>query len=503
MSVPIKGRRRRRRRCKMVPISPTDLDEYGLKSLEFCRHNANSIERVRKWIRGQPRKSLLVTGPPGCGKTRCIRLIIEAENCEMVYYNGALYQVFKAKKSKKTPSESHGRDNDDPRRIENSMFEASRNRNVLALLRGETEPQRRIIVLDQVDQFVSGSGCTKRLETLVNLLKTHQIIMIANSTIHKKMRTIQNYCTETAFKKPNDVAMGKILEDICDRFELKLSIVAKNLLVTKANGDINQLLLLLYGLRTSTPERKQITLNQVMTYLNTQSEKYMDDDNVFSCTERLLVGKTLSMERKLQLFDMHTSQIPLMLQTNMPYGSYLGDDFDKINKALEWFCQGDLFESSLEPERMDKELYIDRDLYAMYSTIGPLSLIEKTNPNSKRPRRRKLEFSKLYGCENTRRSKQRKLNHIRSLASIEMGELGSIHSVSYMGMILANKLEAKAYDDVAALAKVYGFRSHGEDPKAVAETLFEIAYRFFRTNSTWKKPTVREMKPLIQALDRK
>lgn len=475
--VKIKGRIPRRRRRQNQKSFFEMADTFGLTNIKNCYHNSVAIQRIREWINGKPRKSLLVLGPSGCGKTSCVQLVGESENCEVVYINGALFQHH---------------DGENPQSIENKIQESVSGYSILTQMRGEP-PKRKLIVVDQIDQYVSGSGSARRIDGLMTVLRQYLIILIATNTVHKKMQTILNYCTELRFKKPTDIEMNRILEDVCERNKLKLSIVAKNVIIHKSSGDINQLLLILSELHQTyigASQKQQITLSQVMSFINSHSAKDPNDDNIFSCTERLLNCKTLTMLQKYQIYDMHAGKLPLMLHENIPY--YMEENTDKMACVSHWFSDAALFEGFLreDPERMDKDLYIDHDLFATYSCLGPL------NVGLGRPkRRRKLQFSKMYGSKNTRRSKKRKLAHIRSVT------LGRLTSISYPGMILQRKLEANDWEGMASFAKNYGFLSRGEDPKSIAEMLFEIAQRLCHMNVKWKKPTVKSMKPLIKAIE--
>jgi replication factor C subunit 1 len=480
--VPIKGRTSRRLRL----LNRNRRIRQSLSDIQRCRHNPAALKRIRTWINGTPRKSLLVMGPSGCGKTTCVQLVGKDENYEVVYINGALFQHHKE---------------DSPRSIENRIHEAVSGHNIMAQMLG-LEEKPKLIVVDQVDQYVSGSGSARRIDGLLQVLRAYRIIVIANSTAHKKMQTIRNHCTEVVFKRPSDSELNRILEDVCDQVNLKLSIVAKNLVVNKARGDINQLLLMVSELHLAyigSSTRKQITLRQVTEYLNSHSDKDIDDDNVFACAERLLLlgGNKRTMEQKLQIYDLHAWKLPMIVHENLP--NYLNNsEIEKLSRASHWSSDGDLFEEFLrsDPDRMDKDLYIDHDLYASYSTLGPISV------GLGRPKRqRKLHFSKIYGSENTRRAKQRKLTDVRN---ISQNRLVTPPPLTYEGMILRKWLvEDKDYETVVEFARKYGFLSRGEEPKAVAELLYEIAERLSCLQSKgWKRPPMKTMRPLIKLLDR-
>lgn len=510
----MKGRIPKSRRNKrIVAINDTRIEQYGILSANDIRHNAKAIDTMKKWLncKTNDKHGLLIYGPSGCGKTCVSKVICESEGYDVKYFNGALYG--KSSNSKDVIS------------IEDFIREASRCSNVLSLMK-EDKSKPRVTIIDQIDQYLSGSGSKTKLVALKKMLSTtrNRVILITANVNASKIRTIAKLCTKLRFSAPTKREIALIIGDFCDKTGLKLSMVAKVYIENKIDQDVRQLLIILYELYKLYYKTTTVDLVQLERYLNAHKDVGGDVD-VFKLTERIMFARELSIEDKLQLYDKFPYKLPMFMQENVLRFTI---DWQKIMAATERFSDADLIAGSIY-DRMDSEMYVARYIYGIIAVIPSfmkrtdtqyrqlmtkqIKSIETTVPLQspiegtstsfilQRKGTEKVNTSSVFGSINTQRANHDTLIAIRSSS---MNRFSDIDTFSYGGQIIRKRIETDQISEVVRLARDYGFQYNRKyNTKKISELLYDIATKlYFSKDKKIAKPRKAEIDKMIAEFER-
>lgn len=471
----------RNRRLRI--INNTNIDQFGVHRVEQMKHNRKARETILKWLtahetkkrtataKGKKKKnnnnnktSLLISGPSGCGKTSCTRLLCESRNFEVIYFNGALYE-----KTNKNSDYS----------IEDIISDATRGQSVVDLMR-YAKPKKRVIIVDQVDQYLTGSGSRSRQDMLIKLMKdpNKRIILITTNLKGTKMKSIEKYCERVYFNAPSDYELYDIIREFCEQTGMKLTELARKYIVMKIDHDIKQLLIMLYELYKTHINTSEIDYRQVIQYV-IDTNKDIAESTIFDSVQKILYVDTLSLKDKLDIYDQFPLQLPMMLQENFLRCS---NNMTNVIYASDRFSDADLFHETLY-DRMEGEIYIDRYVYGIMSVNLPFTADHRSN---------RIQMSKLFGLINKQRAVKSRLASIRCSTT---NNFSDIDMFVYGGRILEHHIDNEDWPFIVNLANTYGFKR--VDKSDIALSMFEIAKRFYRPNSKYTKPKSDELEPLI------
>lgn len=510
----MKGRIPKTRRNKRIrAINDTRIEQYGIRSVDDICHNTKAISAMRKWLTTSTgnKHGLFIQGPSGCGKTTVTKIICESEGYDVKYFNGALYG--KSSKCKDVIS------------IEDFVREASRCNNVLLSMMQPDKTKPRITIIDQIDQYLAGSGSKVKLTSLKNMLTStrNRVILIA-ADINSKVKIIAKQCTTIRFNRPTTRELGVIIDRFCDRTGMKLTIVSKIYIQNKIDQDIRQLLIVLYELYKLYYNTTTINLDQLQCYLSSNNIKDLGDSDIFKFTEKIMFANDLSISDKLCIYDKFPYKLPIFMQENVLRST---NDWQKIMVATEQFSDADLISSAIF-DRMDSEMYVARYIYGIIAIIPPYlkrndqqyqtymkqqwnsidSIIniaaiegESASFTLSHPNNRTIMTSGLFGSSNTQRANHDSLIAIRTSSC---NRFADIDTFSYGGHIIRHRIETNQLSEVVRLAREYGFHNNRKyDTKKIAELMYDIATKlyFSKINKT-KPPKKIEINKLVTEFER-
>jgi len=260
------------------------------------------IQVIRRWMTEwkpvHERKGLLITGPPGIGKTTTVHLIAKELGYQVTEYNAS-----------------------DTRSV--SMLKG-----LMAL--GMRRLQSEIIVMDEVDGLVGGKerGSVGELAALIRQSPT-PIVCIAN-TRSPKLTPLVSACLDIKFQRPMKSTIAAGLMPV---------VVAEGLSMTKA--DLEQLC--------------EKSGNDIRSILNTL-DFFEDEANtavckdatqrldLFSATQRLISAKTLPIVAAEDLVYVDYHMVPLMVQEAYAAAA---TTIDELERAAALLSEGDLMSTTL------------------------------------------------------------------------------------------------------------------------------------------------------------
>lgn len=300
-------------------------------------------KKIVNWLENSKKKSLLIHGPAGVGKTATAYALAKEKDLEIIELNAS--------------------DLRNKERIKNIIGEASQQQSLFF--------KKKLILIDEVDG-ISGRadyGGLAELNRIIDESK-HKIIMTANDVSDSKFSTLRKKSELLEFKPVDYLEIFNLLKKICEKEKIEFD--EKNLknIARKNNGDVRASLL---DFKTSIVDGK---INE-----HEGDREYLRDIN-----EVLkLVFKSKDVDVLLKAFsntNEDLDEILLWLDENLDK-EYSGND---LAKAYEMLSKADVYKGRILKRQYYRFLVYQSIL--MSAGVG-LSKNEKKNGyvNYERPSR--------------------------------------------------------------------------------------------------------------------
>ncbi|KAF9986298.1 hypothetical protein BGZ65_008089 [Modicella reniformis] len=255
-------------------------------------------------------RAVLISGPPGIGKTSAAHLVGESLGYNIVEFNAS------DTRSKKS-LDSDVRDLLDNQSLAGYFLGENKVDGKGKAAATETDPsmaKKQLIIMDEVDGMAGGDrGGVAQLISFIK--KTHvPIICICNDRQSPKVRSLVNSCFDLRFQRPQVNQVRARLMSILFKENRTIPANVLDKLVSGSQSDIRQVLNMLSAWSLT---------KQTMDYdegkaLSKASEKYVAL-NPFQITEQLLIEtnyRALSFADKFDLYFNDYQLAPLMVQEN-------------------------------------------------------------------------------------------------------------------------------------------------------------------------------------------
>lgn len=284
------------------------VDKYSPKSINDIIGHKEQINQITNWLQswdnGYPEtRAIIITGPPGIGKTTTVHLIAQSLGYKVKEYNAS-----------------------DTRSV--SVL-----RGLMAL--GIKRLVKEVIVMDEVDGLSERGGIGEIASIIKKTLTP--IICIANEK-PPKLRPIINVSIDIKFNRPVKSTIAATLLKVAREEKIEITKLDLETLCENSGNDIRSILnnLEFYGSDTISSSNKK------------DSNLRLD---LFSATQRLIGNKKISLDNAANLVFVDYNMVPLMVQEayiNSSRGSLedacraadfisVGDIIDRrIHKTHDW-----------------------------------------------------------------------------------------------------------------------------------------------------------------------
>ena len=315
----------RKRPCIAKEKKELLVEKYKPKTVAYIIGHKEHIQQITTWLsewtNTSEQKGILVTGPPGIGKTSTVHLIAESLGYHVVEYNAS-----------------------DVRSI--SMLQG-----VMAL--GMKRLRKEIIIMDEVDGLMGGKerggvGC---LATIIRS-STIPILCIANN-MSPKMNPLKNACLHLKFHRPTKSTIATAILGIAKKEGITMLKADLETMCEEGGNDIRSILNTLDFRRGTSPPLAgppPYPLTDIVTENRYASNKDpLLRLDAFSATQRLMAPKELMAQKQLRMVDAEDlvyvdySMIPLMVQEAYAHASLTVEELEKASDLVSY---GDLIQTA-------------------------------------------------------------------------------------------------------------------------------------------------------------
>ena len=304
------------------------VDKYAPKSVSEIIGHKEQIGQITNWLQswdnGTPEtRGIIITGPPGIGKTTTVHLIAKSLGYKVKEYNAS-----------------------DTRSV--SML-----RGLFAL--GIRRLVKEVIVMDEVDGLSERGGVGE----IASIIKktTTPIICIANEK-PPKLRPIVNACIDIKFNRPVKTTIATALLKVAREEKIEIAKADLETLCEKNGNDIRSILnnLDFYGADTID---------------STNDKDAMLRLDLFSATQKLIGNKRASLDEAANLVFVDYNMVPLMVQE--AYLASSRNSLEDAMRAAEFISVGDIIDRRIH-QKQDWNLlphFVQTTVAAAKTVSGP------------------------------------------------------------------------------------------------------------------------------------
>ncbi|XP_062182750.1 replication factor C subunit 1-like isoform X2 [Phragmites australis] len=307
-----------------------------LKSWDAQFLHSGQKGKGKKQADSGAKKAVLLSGPPGIGKTTTAKVVSQMLGLQAIEVNASDSRGKADSKIEKGVGGSTS--NSIKELISNATLNYSDNR---------SKHPKAVLIMDEVDGMSAGDrGGVADLIASIKISKI-PIICICNDRYSQKLKSLVNYCLLLNFRKPTKQQMGKRLMEIAKKECIQAQENAMEELAERVHGDIR---MALNHLQYMSLSQSVVKYDDIKERLNSSAKD--EDISPFTAVDKLFGfnGGRLRMDERIDFGMSDPDLVPLIIQEN--YINYrpntIGKDESGVKRmnalacAAESIADGDI-----------------------------------------------------------------------------------------------------------------------------------------------------------------
>lgn len=350
--------------------------------------NKAAVERIQKWLKGWPQakrynfqkrgadgmggeRAIILSGPPGIGKTTAAHLAAKLEGYDVI--------------------ESNASDARSKKLVESGVSEVMNNTSLHGFFAGDgknidKEKKRIVLIMDEVDGMSAGDR--GGVAALAKFCKKTEVplILICNERKLPKMKPFDFVTFDVKFQRPQVDQIRSRMMTICHREGLKLAPQVLEALIEGSNRDIRQIVNML-----STIKLDQMSMDFDQSKDMSKAWEKSIVLKPWDICQKMLAGGLFSpaskstLNDKIELYFNDHEFSYLMIQENYlrtkpsVIGQYKDNKREQNLKLLEMMDQA--AESISDGDLVDRMIHGPQQhwslmpTHAVFSTVRPASFV--------------------------------------------------------------------------------------------------------------------------------
>lgn len=371
-----------------APLAQLWTSKYAPTQLAHICGNKAAVEKLQNWLRNWSKsrkydfqkrgadgmggtRAVIISGPPGIGKTTAAHLAAKLEGFDVI--------------------ESNASDTRSKRMVEEGVSEIMNNTSLLGYFGGDGKKvdlgkKNIVLIMDEVDGMSAGDR--GGVGALAKFCKKTEVplILICNERRLPKMKPFDHVATDILFRRPTVEQVRSRIMTICHREGLRLPPAVVDALIEGSNKDIRQIINMI---STAKLDQKSMDFDQGKA-MTKAWEKHVVLKPWDICQKMLAGGlftpsSKATLNDKIELYFNDHEFSYLMIQENYLRTKPLalsGKGYNRKEeqlKALELFDQaaesisdGDLVDRMIHGPQQQWSLM---PTHAVFSTVRPASFI--------------------------------------------------------------------------------------------------------------------------------
>ncbi|MEM4272074.1 MAG: replication factor C large subunit [Candidatus Bilamarchaeaceae archaeon] len=272
--------------------------KYAPKKVEEVLGNVSATKQVKRWMlmwmRGTRQRPLMISGPPGIGKTAMVYALRDELGLELLELSASDFR--------------------DKERIERILGGSMSAASLLG--------KQKLIFIDDVDAMAKEDrgGVSAILKLIAD--SPFPVILTAQDSWDRKITGLRNACTQVDLKRPIAPSIARLLHHIAHKEGMKISEAMINAIAENAHGDIRAAINDLHASSVGERDRQK---------------------DIFRRLSSLFSSRTYAEARAASFGDVDHDMLKLWIDENIPIVFPMQD----LPAAYNMLSRADIFDGRI------------------------------------------------------------------------------------------------------------------------------------------------------------